>query len=73
MCWDSLTTRYHDINVIDIDNDDINLIVTFERQHKCQGVQSLLIPVSSSIPAPWRPWMSPPRDADLTRTERPVS
>lgn len=25
----------------------------------------------SSLPAPWRPWMSPPRDADLTRTERP--
>ncbi|XP_031220681.1 protein ripply3 [Mastomys coucha] len=25
----------------------------------------------SSIPAPWRPWMSPPRDPELTRTERP--
>ncbi|XP_021041175.1 protein ripply3 [Mus caroli] len=26
----------------------------------------------SSIPAPWRPWMSPPPgDAELTRTERP--
>ncbi|XP_028608379.1 protein ripply3 [Grammomys surdaster] len=25
----------------------------------------------SSIPAPWRPWMSPPGDAELTRTERP--
>lgn len=49
------------------------LIVTFLGAADMPGVQSLLVLVSSSVPALWRPWMPLPGDAELTRTGSPVS